>query len=273
MKNTRRFPIILSVRLFLGTGGFSNDDWVGLLYPPAAKKTEWIGIYAEKFNAVEVNSTFYAVPGQKTFTSMLERSGGELTFCVKLHRSFTHDRDASPEAARRFLFTVEPAREAGRLGPLLAQFPYSFKNGPDAREHLSRLAEWFQGRELAVEFRHSSWEKEPVRQYLADLGLALVSVDLPDLQGLPGPAAYAGLPYAYLRLHGRNARQWFDADSAAERHDYQYTPDELAGWVSALRQSSPERAYVFFQNTTRGQALTNAAQFRALWQESGGGAP
>jgi uncharacterized protein YecE (DUF72 family) len=262
------------VQLFLGTGGFSNDDWVGLLYPPTAKKTDWIGIYAKAFNAVEVNSTFYAVPGQKTFTSMLERSGGGLTFCVKLHRSFTHEREADKAAADRFRFTIDPARQAGRLGPLLAQFPYSFKNGPDGRAHLANLAEWFEGLELAVEFRHASWERDPIREYLADLGLSLVSVDLPDLRGLPAPATYAGAPYAYVRLHGRNAGQWFDAQNAADRHDYLYTPAELEGWVRAIRGASPERAFVFFQNTTRGQALENARQFRELWEghEKGGGA-
>lgn len=252
--------------LYLGTGGFSNEDWIGLFYPPELKKTGWLGFYAEHFNAVEVNSTFYAVPGQKTFVSMVERGTG-LAFAVKLHRSFTHERDADAEAASRFRFTVEPARAAGRLGPLLAQFPYSFKNGGESRAHLASLAEWFSGLELAVEFRHESWDTDAVRQYLFDLGLFPVSVDLPRLTGLPEASLY-GRDLVYLRLHGRNAKTWWGGDNAA-RHDYLYTEAELELWVAALRRLSPERAYVFFQNTVRGQALENARRFRELWEAGG----
>lgn len=256
--------------LLLGTGGFSNEDWVGIFYPPDLKKNQWLGFYAQHFNAVEVNSTFYAVPAQKTFESMLERSDGRLVFAVKLHRSFTHDvgkpEMADAQAAKRFLFTVDPVRAAGKLGPLLAQFPYSFKNTSDARAHLANLAEWFQGLDVAVEFRHQSWDREPVYQFLADLGLHSVSVDLPRLEGLPAPTL-RGSKFAYLRLHGRNAGNWWDGKDAAERHDYLYTPDELEPWVSAIGSSRLERAFVFFQNTTRGQGLENARQFVRLWEE------
>ena len=267
------------MELFLGTGGFSNEDWVGLFYPPELKKTEWLEFYSRHFNAVEVNSTFYAVPAQKTFASMLERSLGRLMFCVKLHRSFTHDLGkpemADADAARRFLFTIDPVRQAGKLGPLLAQFPYSFKNSQPSRTHLAQLVEWFNvgrsdGVQLAVEFRHQSWDKEPVYQYLADLGVHAVSVDLPRLEGLPASTvrasnAKSGLIYA--RMHGRNAGNWFDGKDAAERHDYQYTSGELEPWVAAIQRAHPQSAYVFFQNTTRGQGLTNAREFRALWDD------
>jgi uncharacterized protein YecE (DUF72 family) len=261
------------VELFLGTGGFSNDDWVGIFYPPELKKTEWLEYYSRHFNAIEVNSTFYAVPAQKTFASMLERSQGRLRFCAKLHRSFTHDLGkpemADASAASRFLFTIDPVRQAGKLGPLLAQFPYSFKNTQESRTHLAHLVEWFgvgrdDGVQLAVEFRHQSWDREPVYQYLADLGLQAVSVDLPRLEGLPASRLRAsGLIYA--RMHGRNAVHWFDGKDAAERHDYQYTPAELEPWVTSIKGSGVSSAYVFFQNTTRGQGLTNAREFQALW--------
>ena len=263
------------MELFLGTGGFSNDDWVGIFYPPELKKNEWIGFYAQHFNAVEVNSTFYAVPAQKTFTSMLERSEGRLMFCVKLHRSFTHDVGkpdmADAAAASRFLFTVDPVRQVGKMGPLLAQFPYSFKNTPESRARLSNLAEWFNagrdGVQLAVEFRHQSWDRGPVYQYLADLGLHAVSVDLPRLEGLPESTVRAS-SLIYTRMHGRNAPNWFEGKDAAERHDYLYTPEELEPWVGAIRRAGVPKAFVFFQNTTRGQGLQNAREFRALWDRS-----
>jgi uncharacterized protein YecE (DUF72 family) len=254
--------------LSLGTGGFSNEDWVGIFYPPNLKKNQWLGFYAQRFNAVEVNSTFYAVPAQKTFSSMLERSEGRLTFAVKLHRSFTHDvgtaAAADARAAERFQFTIAPVQDAGKLGPLLAQFPFSFKNTGDSRAHLAALAEWFAGFDVAVEFRHHSWDRGPVYQFLEDLGLHAVSVDLPRLEGLPAPTL-RGNRFVYLRLHGRNTIHWWDGKDAAERHDYLYTSDELAPWVNAIQKSRLAQAFVFFQNTTRGQGLENARQFQALW--------
>ena len=250
--------------LYLGTGGFSNEDWVGSFYPVTLKKTQWLEHYSHAFNAVEINSTFYGVPAQKTMTGMLERSGGRVLFCAKLHQSFTHEFTADRDAAERFKFTVAPLVEAGRLGALLAQFPFSFKNSADSRAYLVELASWFAGVPLAVEFRHASWDRDAVYQFLADLGLAAVSVDLPDLQGLPKSALRVG-DYAYLRLHGRNTLNWFDGKTTADKHDYLYAPAELEPWVTALHASKVAQAYVFFENTTRGQGLQNAREFQALW--------
>lgn len=257
--------------LYLGTGGFSNEDWVGIFYDASLKKTQWLEFYSHQFNAVEINSTFYAVPGQKTFASMLERSAGRLIFCAKLHRSFTHDvfipkLAADQAAAERFKFTVQPMLDAGKLGPLLAQFPFSFKNTSESRAYLVNLAEWFAGVDVAVEFRHVSWDKDIVYQFLADIGLHPVSVDLPALEGLPAPVMRRD-KVAYLRLHGRNRANWFDGKDAAERHDYLYTPTELEPWVRALKTSKVENAFVFLENTTRGQGLTNAREFRELWEK------
>ena len=251
-------------QLYLGTGGFSNEDWVGMFYPPNLKKTQWLEHYSHAFNAVEINSTFYGVPAQKTMSGMLERSKGRVLFCAKLHQSFTHDFTADAAAAERFKFTVAPLVEAGRLGALLAQFPFSFKNTTDSRAYLATLASWFQSVPLAVEFRHASWDRDAAYQFLADLGLGAVSVDLPVLEGLPKSVLRVG-DYVYLRLHGRNALNWFDGKTTADKHDYLYTPAELEPWVAALHAAKVARAFVFFENTTRGQGLQNAREFQALW--------
>lgn len=253
------------MRLLAGTAGFSNDDWAGVFYPPGLPRSERLGFYAEHFDAVEINSTFYAVPGRRTFQSMVERAAGRLSLCVKLHRSFTHERDADAAAADRFRYTVGPAGEAGVLGPLLAQFPYSFRNTEDGRAWVGKLARWFSGMELAVEFRHDSWDRPAVDGLLRDLGLHPVSVDLPDLPGLPEPAARGSRELAYLRLAGRNAASWWEANSASARHDYLYAEAELEAWVRRLRRVAAERSYAFFLNTVRGQALENARRFRRLW--------
>jgi uncharacterized protein YecE (DUF72 family) len=257
-------------QLYLGTGGFSNEDWIGQFYPPELKKTQWLEFYSQHFNSVEVNSTFYAVPGQKTMQSMLDRSEGRLVFTVKLHSSFTHELKADADAASRFRFTVQPMIDAGKLGALLAQFPFSFKNSTDSRAYLAKLAEWFQGVPLAVEFRHQGWDKDAVYQFLADLGLHSVSVDLPGLEGLPKPVLHQSGGLVYLRFHGRNKGNWFEGKDAAQRHDYLYTPIELEPWIIALRASKVKDAFVYFENTTRGQGLQNAGEFRELWEKGEG---
>jgi uncharacterized protein YecE (DUF72 family) len=256
-------------RLYLGTGGFSNEDWVGIFYPPELKKTQWLEFYAQHFNAVEINSTFYAVPGQKQMANMLERTERNVMFCAKLHQSFTHDLSATSESASKYLYTMHPLIAGERFGAVLAQFPFKFKNTTESRAYLSQLAEWFQGVPVAVEFRHSSWDKEPVYQFLADLGLHAVSVDLPRLEGLPAPMLKRS-SFVYIRLHGRNSGNWFEGKDAAERHDYLYTNDELEPWVRTLHASGVRNAYVFFENTTRGQGLENARMFKKLWEAQAG---
>lgn len=249
--------------IWVGTGGFSNDDWIGIFYPPELKKTQWLEYYAEHFKTVEINSTFYAVPAQKQMANMITRTKGKMQFCVKLHQSFTHQFTATAQSASEFRYTTQPLLEQGKLGALLAQFPFAFKNSGENRRYLEQLADWFSGFPLAVEFRHSSWDKQAVYQFLADLGLHPVSLDLPELQGLPAPVLRRDA-LVYVRLHGRNQANWFEGKDAAERHDYLYSPEELEPWAEALQKVKSLPCFVFFENTTRGQGLENAKMLREM---------
>jgi uncharacterized protein YecE (DUF72 family) len=251
------------MQVFIGTGGFSNDDWIGIYYPESIKKTAWLEFYAQEFNIVEINSTFYAVPAQKQMANMITRTKGKMMFCAKLHKSFTHEFTATAKSASEFKYTMQPMLEEGKLGALLAQFPFSFKNTFEARVYLEQLANWFSGFPLAVEFRHVSWDNKAVYQFLADLSLQPVSLDLPQLTGLPSPVLRHD-KMVYLRLHGRNATNWFEGKDAAERHDYLYTIAELEPWATVLKQVRNSQMYVFFENTTRGQGLENARMLKTL---------
>lgn len=259
------------MELYLGTGGYTNDDWVGLLYPEGSKPGDWLGIYAQHFNAVELNSSFYAIPGVKAFAGMLNKSGGKVRFTIKLHQSMTHTRDAGAELYTRLRESVAPLREAGMLGPFLAQFPYAFKRTPANRRYLQELAQRFEGEALAVEFRHASWDKTEVREALTKAGLVWVSVDLPALQGLPASACYVTAEVAYIRMHGRNTATWWAGKTAAERHDYLYDADELRPWVAEVMAHSDglSQLYWLLQNTTKGHALKNAVTVRELFAEAG----
>ncbi|NTY01589.1 DUF72 domain-containing protein [Deinococcus sp. JMULE3] len=253
------------MRVYIGCGGYSNDDWAapGLLYD-GVRKDDYLGTYARHFDAAELNASFYSIPGLKAFEGMLRRSAAQVRFTVKLHRVFTHDRAPTDDDFDRMLQSPEPLREAGVLGPYLAQFPHSFHRTPTNRRYLQMLTERFAGHELAVEFRHEGWDLPDVRDGMAQRGLIWVSPDYPPAGGLPEPQLHVTADVGYLRLHGRNAASWWDGQSAAERHDYRYTRAEMDEWAQkiALVADDLSELYVFFENTTKGHALKNIPQLR-----------
>ncbi|ADV66972.1 DUF72 domain-containing protein [Deinococcus maricopensis] len=258
-------------RIYIGTGGYSNDEWLGKLYPAGTKSGEYLSIYAQHFDCVELNSSFYAIPGLKAFEGMVRKTNGRVRFTVKLNQAFTHARTPADADFDRMLQSPQPLREAGVMGPYLAQFPYSFPRTPEHRKYLLGLAERFAGHELAVEFRHISWDKPEVREGLSEYGLIWVSPDYPPVGGLPEPQVHVTGDTAYLRLHGRNAGNWWEGTSASERHDHLYTQAEMDEWADkiALREGELDTLYVLFQNTTKGHALRNIPMLRAALNARG----
>jgi uncharacterized protein YecE (DUF72 family) len=261
------------MELYLGTGGYSNDDWLGLIYPPGTKASAFLEVYAQHFNAVELNASYYAIPGLKAFEGMVRKSGARVRFAVKLHQSMTHSRDADAELYGRLLESVQPLRAAGMLGPFLAQFPYSFHRTPENRLYLKGLVERFQdaGEALAVEFRNEAWHLPEVEEAFREMGLTFVSVDYPQVGGMPEPKLTLTSDVAYWRLHGRNTEKWYGGKNQSERHDYLYSPDELRPFVQQLaeRQDELRESWVMFLNTTKGHALKNIEMVRELCREYG----
>lgn len=261
------------MELYLGTGGYSNEDWLGLLYPPGTKSSEFLNVYARHFNAVELNSSYYAIPGIRAFEGMVRKSQAKVRFAIKVHQSMTHSRDADGEMYQRLFESVQPLREVGMLGPFLAQFPYSFHRTPENRLYLKTLVEPFKdaGEVLAVEFRNEAWHVPEVVEAFREMGLAFVSVDYPQVGGMPEPKLIVTSDVAYLRLHGRNEEKWYGGKNQSERHDYLYTPEELRPFVQQLaeRQEELSAAWVMFLNTTKGHALKNIEMVRALCKEVG----
>lgn len=256
---------------YLGTGGYSNDDWLGLLYPPGTKSGKFLEIYAQNFNAVELNASFYAIPGIRAFEGMVKKSGARVRFAVKLHQTMTHSRDADGEMYQRLLESVEPLRAAGMLGPFLAQFPYSFHRTPENRLYLKTLVERFEaaGETLAVEFRNEAWHVPEVLSAFREMRLTFVGVDYPQVGGMPAPELTVTSDIAYLRLHGRNEEKWYGGKNASERHDYLYAPSELRPFVQQLAELRGElsQAWIMFLNTTKGSALKNIEMVRELFKE------
>lgn len=263
------------MKVYIGTAGYTNEDWVGagpgFLYPEGSKKTEFLTIYAQHFNAVELNSSFYGIPSLKAFEGMARRVSGRTRVAVKLNQVFTHALTPTDRDFDMMLQSPQPLRDAGVMGPYLAQFPYRFDRTAAHRQHLAQLAERFAGHELAVEFRHQSWDRPEVRASLSEFGLIWVTPDYPPVSGLPEPSLHVTSEVGYLRLHGHNSGNWWSGESASERHDYRYTRAEMDEWAAkiAFAAAELEEMYIFFANTTRGHALHNIPMLREALRAHG----
>lgn len=258
--------------VIVGTSGYSYKDWVGPYYPAGTRPDAMLGLYAGEFRAVELNFSYYGLPKAATLEKMAMRVDDGFKFTLKLHKDLTHERDRARESMPAFREALRPLTESGKLGGLLAQFPNSFQGTRENCRHLLWLAEELQGCGLAVEFRHDSWDREDIPAWLARHGIALCSVDLPRLQGLPAPVARLADPgMAYLRFHGRNAASWYRHEESYQRYQYVYSGPELAEWVPRVKELAGQAAavYVFFNNHFGGQAAVDARAFRLLLAAAG----
>ncbi|MBM4355209.1 MAG: DUF72 domain-containing protein [Deltaproteobacteria bacterium] len=247
-------------KVFVGTSGYSYPDWVGPVYPPGMPKTDFLTHYAERFDAVEINFTYYRMPTRATLSAMAEKAGGRIRFAVKLTDVFTHARTAGEAEVVEFLRAVEALADRDVLGCLLAQFPWSFRPSDEAREHLRRLAADFAAHPLVVEVRNRAWVSMDFFSFLREIGAGFCCVDEPPLKGLLPPLEVVTSPVAYLRFHGRNAAKWWQHERPEERYDYRYSRDELAPWIPRIRrmQKNAAEVYAFFNNHFEGKAVANA---------------
>lgn len=259
--------------VLVGTSGYSFPDWVGTFYPRGMKSGDFLSYYSRSFDVVEVNSTYYRILQPRVLELMEKKTPDGFRFVVKLHQSMTHE--ALPDRATfgEFLASLAPLKAAGKYDGLLAQFPWAFRFGPRSLEHLRALREQLQGEPLFVEFRHASWTDASVPQRLRELELGFCAVDEPDLPGLMPPVTHVTAADAYVRLHGRNAKNWWarsGADGrAGDRYDYDYSPAELGEWVKRVAELATQarRTYVFFNNCHAGQAARNAALMKELLRQ------
>jgi uncharacterized protein YecE (DUF72 family) len=256
--------------IHIGTCGFSYEDWRGKFYPQDLPSNRFLEYYSRYFSALEVNYTYYQMPAARTIAGMVANSKQKVTMAFKLHGSMTHERSAGPAEAKKFIDAIQPARDAGVLGPLLAQFPYSFKPSSEARSFISNMVGWFSGYDLVVEFRNSLWVGESTFDWLMNSRISYCCVDEPRLKGLIPPKAVATGSIGYVRFHGRNAKQWWDHDRPEQRYDYLYSLDELKEWTPKIKQiaASTKKTFVFMNNHYEAKAVTNAQMLFDLEIES-----
>ncbi|HOW86532.1 MAG TPA: DUF72 domain-containing protein [Candidatus Aminicenantes bacterium] len=259
-------------RYYIGPAGWSYEDWEGIVYPAPRPRGFHPLSYLPRFvDIVEVNSTFYRPAPPALVESWLRRIAGRPDFllALKLHQAFTHARegfsDRDVDDVRR---AADLVRLRGRLAALLVQFPWSFRNTPENIEYLRRLLGLFEGYPLAVEVRHAGWDAPAFYDLLRGRGAAFCNIDQPLFDDSIAPGAVSTTPdFAYVRLHGRNYRNWFrEGAGRDDRYDYLYARNELEDWVARIRQLGAKsgKVYVVTNNHYRGQAMANALQIRNM---------
>ncbi len=256
------------MHIYVGTSGYSYEDWREHFYPRGLGKDKMLAFYACEFSFVEVNSTYYSLVRPEVFRRLAEKTPPGFIFTVKGYKSLTHEREKNRAAqdAAKFCFSLAPLQEKGKLGAVLLQFPYSFPNRPENKSYLVFLREIFKDLPVVVEFRHQSWVREDTWELLKQTGLGYVCVDEPDLKGLVKKTLVCTAPTAYVRFHGRNKEKWWRHEQPYERYDYLYTESELKEWVPGINSLAreAERVFVAFNNHYRGQAVQNAQMLKAL---------
>lgn len=258
--------------LYVGTSGFSYEDWVGPVYPPDLPKSEWLAYYATTLglNACELNFTFYRMPGLRTMVQLAQKVPPGFRFTLKAPRIFTHERgDVHPEDWTTFQQVLRPLQEEDKFGCVLVQFPYSFHNTPENRAYLQRVRDRWPDLPLVVEFRNRQWARAEVYEFLRALNMGFCSVDQPAFRNLLPREAILTSDIGYVRFHGRNREKWWHHEHAWERYDYEYTREDLLEWVPKIRRMSEQAqaVYLFANNHYRGKAVRTAQMLLSLLED------
>ncbi len=254
----------------IGPAGWSYADWDGIVYPrPRPRRFHEAEYLSQFFDAIEINTSFYQPLRPSTASSWVSRveHNPDFKFTAKLWRRFTHEGGATHEDEKTFKAGIAPLLQAGRLGALLLQFPWSFKNTKESREYLGALFIQFLEYPLVVEVRHASWNQPDIFRLLADLGVGFCNIDQPVIGRSLGPSERATATLGYVRLHGRNYEQWFSSqDHPEQRYNYLYRLDELELWAARIKHVArqAEVTYVITNNHFEGKAVANALQLASL---------
>jgi uncharacterized protein YecE (DUF72 family) len=297
-----------------GTAGWSDPSLsrAELFYPKAVKSPEArLRHYAEHFQLVEVDATYYALLSAETVRRWAEWTPASFRFDVKAHPVFTGhpiDRARLPadlavgmpegsglrsypnelpsellrEIERRYLLSLEPLVELGRLSSILLQFPPWFDATRGNVRWIENLRARFPEAPFSVEFRNRSWLLPERRERVFDLlraqNLSYVAVDEPDVDrgGVPPIALVTSARLAVVRFHGQNRRAWATPGATvAERFNYLYAPAELSGWADRVRRlaDEAEEVHAVFNNCVRNFAILNAKGLAALLSADPASAP
>jgi uncharacterized protein YecE (DUF72 family) len=254
----------------IGPAGWAYKDWGGIVYPePKPRGFDPLAYLARYFDTIEINSSFYGSPRPSTARKWAEsvQANPRFRFTAKLFQSFTHARQPAPTDEKEFKEGLAPLMVMQRLGALLIQFPWSFKNDADSRAYVVSIVRTFREYPVVMEVRHSSWIDPTILDLLGDLGVGLCNIDQPIFHRSIRPSAYVTSSIGYVRLHGRNYKQWFSPTAnVRDRYDHLYSTEELAPWLDRIKQVSNDakETYVVANNHNAGKGPVNALEIAAL---------
>ena len=240
----------LSARI--GCSGWNYDHWrEGAFYPPRCPASRWLAFYAERFDTVELNATFYRLPRHSAAERWVRETPERFTFAVKVSRYVTHVKRLQ-DAGRHLdllLERIDPLVRARKLGPLLWQLPPTFKrNDERLAAALGQLPRSFRH---AIEFRHESWFAPDVMDLLRAHDAALVIADRPEIHSFQTHTLTSD--FVYLRFHHGHGRRG------------NYSRSELGAWASRVRGWAADRqVYAYFNNDWEAFAPDNAATLARL---------
>jgi uncharacterized protein YecE (DUF72 family) len=257
----------LAGQVYIGIAGFSYPDWKGIVYTqPGIDQLEYVSRFVD---CLEINSTFYRPPSEKTTKSWLQRTAKhqQFFFTAKLHKDFTHEGKVDAEMVKQFHAGFGPLLEANKLKHLLVQFRYDFDDCTDNRQLLSQIVKHFSKTfNLAVEVRHKSWQQEGTLKFLEALGVSVCNLDYPTTYNSFDMQHCTVGKTGYFRLHGRNEEKWFSKSSRDETYDYYYNSDELDQIKQRIDKlaNALETLTIIANNHYRGAELANALELKAL---------
>ena len=269
-----------------GPAGWEYPDWAGIVYPrPAPRGFDRLRHLARFFDTVEVNATFYRPFPADVAARWCDRvaDAPAFRFGAKVWRRLTHEREEalSADEVKAARAGLERMQAEGRLGAALLQFPWSFKRVAENERWLRSVLRALDGLPRVVEVRHASWDAPEFLAELSSLGVGIVNVDQPLFHASVRPGARVTSPVAYVRVHGRNYRDWFRKDAGRNaRYDYLYSARELEPWAERVKALAASRAppaeggeaaegaipdvYVVTNNHFRGQAPANAKMLESM---------
>ena len=294
--------------ILVGTSSWADPGFVKEWYPQGMDSGERLPWYAQRFRAVELNSSFYAVPDRNTVHRWAEVTPDGFTFDVKVHRALSRHsapldslpkdlRDGAetnergrvilaPELesalARRLVEEVTPLDEAGKLGSFLVQLTPAFSPGRHDLSELDGLAEALRPHALAIELRNNNWVSEEhleaTLEWFSERGVAFVCVDAPpgdNFQIMPPLDAVTRHDLAYVRVHGRNTEGYLSGRSVADRFGWRYADEELEEIGERVRTLAEQagEVHVMFNNNRDDDAPTAAQRFQTLLGQDPGPPP
>lgn len=240
--------VMQHIRWRIGCSGFYYKEWKGLFYPAKLPQRRWFEFYAQHYNTIEINNTFYKFPEQKLFENWYDKALPDFSFSVKVPQLITHQQKfRDTDKILDDFYTIARAGLKEKLGPVLFQLPPSMKYDEGLLNNIIRQMNVLV--QNVIEFRHISWWRKDVLMALKKAGIVFCGVSYPGLIS----DALVDLPLAYYRFHG------------VPRLYYSKYDESFINQVATQIASGEVReAYVYFNNTAEGAALENARYLQYL---------